>query len=119
MKFKLQMPAILSLLIFILCSSPHLQAATQPVGTLQLEKGIVRIRQNGVDTMHSERGKVLPIFSGDEFQTGPNTFVRIKLDGSGDDIELSSQTFFRLAKASAEGQELSMPTGKASVSQKL
>jgi len=107
------MPAILLLLIFILCSSPDLEASTQPIGTLQLEKGIIRIRQSGVDTMHSEQGKILPVYNGDEFQTGLITFVRIKLNGSGDDIELSSQTFFRLSNISAEGQELSMPVGKA------
>lgn len=112
MKINLQTSGILVLLMLFLCSNPELQAATKSVGTLQLEKGIIRLRRNEADTIHKEAGKVLPVFNGDEFQTGLNTFVRIKLVGSGDDIELSSQTFFRFTNISTAGQELSMPVGK-------
>lgn len=101
---------IVLVLLMVLWSGTMVFAKS--VGTLNLEKGKVRIRSNGIDNTYSMPGKQVQVHSGDEIQTGANTRAVITLSARGDHVELFSTTFFRLTNVSAVKQELSMPTGK-------
>ncbi len=103
------------LLTMLLLLWPAMVLFAAPAGTLFLEKGKVRIKRNQIHTTYTEVGSQIQVHSGDQIQTGADTRAIIKLTEKGDDIELSSSTFFSLTEISEKKQEVFMPVGKAKI----
>ncbi|MCP4755123.1 MAG: FecR domain-containing protein [Proteobacteria bacterium] len=98
------------LVVFLLID---IEVSAAPVGTLTLEKGIVKVRRNLVDAIYREPGKQVPVHNRDEIQTGTNTRVRIDLTDKEENIVLSSHTFFTISAVDKEKSEVFLPVGKA------
>lgn len=81
------------------------------VGSLTLKKGVVRIRRNLIDTLHSQAGKKISIQERDEIQAGANTRGVIDITAKGDQIELYPNTFLTIDEIS-EKSRFSLPVGK-------
>jgi len=80
---------------------------------LELIKGQVKIRSKGLDLVHRQKGKRIPVFNGDQVQTGPNSEVKIYLEEQGDTIELQSFSFFKVAVGEDNVDKMVLPVGKA------
>lgn len=82
------------------------------VGTLSLEKGMVRLRRLSKDTIYRKPGLKITVNNKDEIQTGNNTRVKIILDNQVGDIELFSQTFFIITAVTKDASDFTMLVGK-------
>jgi len=102
---------LLILLLFLLSGSPVFSATE--VGTMVLKKGMVKLRRAGADTIHREVGKKISLSNLDEIQTGALSQVTIHLTAKGDNIELFSQSFFKIDKVDKDTSGVSMSIGKA------
>lgn len=105
---------LLILLLFLLSGSPVFSATE--VGTMVLKKGMVKLRRAGADTIHREVGKKISLSNLDEIQTGALSQVTIHLTAKGDNIELFSQSFFKIDKVDKDTSGVSMSIGKAKFS---
>ncbi|MFH2131932.1 MAG: FecR family protein [bacterium] len=85
----------------------------EPVGTLTMEKGTLKLRRNKMDTIYTEPALSIPVENGDEIQTGFDTRANIRMTDPSDTIELFPNTFFNVSGVSREQSELFMPAGKA------
>ncbi|MBU2643832.1 FecR domain-containing protein [bacterium] len=103
---------ILATVISLFCQ-PFTLAQTSSVGTMTLHKGIVKLRRNLVDTIYQKTGEQIPVRNLDEIQTGKDSSVTIKLDAKDDELELYSQSFFKIDNVTPESSQLSMTIGKA------
>ena len=83
------------------------------IGHLTLEKGVVKLRRQNVETVIQERGVQIPLDEKDALQTGSGTEVKVHLSAKKDDIILASNTRFLLTSIKEAVSEVSMPTGKA------
>ena len=103
---------VLTVIIFVLCQSVALAQALT-VGNMMLNKGIVKVRRAQVDTLYKTAGKQIPVHNLDEIQTGKDSSVTIKLNFKSDELELYSQSFFKIDNVTAQSSQLSMSIGKA------
>jgi len=101
---------ILCLSVAMLCS---LVLSAEPVGTLTMETGILKLRRNKIDTIYRDAGLAVAVENGDEIQTGFKTRATIEMKGRGEAIQLYANTFFTVDGITEEKTELSMPAGKA------
>jgi len=101
------------LFAFFLLIFPSLQIWAAPVGELSLEKGLVKVRRNNIDTVYRDPGQTVFVENKDEIQTGFNSKVIIKLTGKDEAIELYSASFFVVTAVDQEQSEVFLPTGKA------
>jgi len=99
--------------VFILFSHGTSLAQNVSVGTMTLDKGIVKVRRALVDKIYRKVGDKIPIHNLDEIQTGKYSSVTIKLDAKGDKLELYSQSFFKIDNVTRESSQISMSIGKA------
>ncbi len=99
--------------VFILFSHGTSLAQNVSVGTLTLDKGIVKVRRALVDKIYRRVGEKIPINNLDEIQTGKYSSVTIELDAKGDKLELFSQSFFKIDDVTRESSQISMSIGKA------
>ncbi len=100
------------ILLFFLFNSLPVYAASM-VGSMVLEKGIVKLRRAKTDRIFKKPGQKISVAGLDEIQTGKGSKVIITLDGQGDQIELLSQTFFKIDTAGKKDSQMSMSIGKA------
>lgn len=84
-----------------------------PVGTLSLEKGNLKLRRNHVDTIYKAPAANIPVQNHDELQTSRDTRAKLDLTAKSDRIELFSSTFFVISAVEPEKSEFKMPLGKA------
>ncbi|MCP4751427.1 MAG: FecR domain-containing protein [Proteobacteria bacterium] len=98
-------------IVSLLCTLPLLETAR--ANTLLLVKGQVKVRRAGVDTIYRKKGEIVPIFNRDSIQTGRDTHVKIHIKEKGDEIELFSLSFFKVATLDKDADKMSMPIGKA------
>ena len=103
---------ILTAIFFLLFQTVALAQATT-VGTLTLNKGIVKLRRAHIDTLYKTAGEKIPVNNLDEIQTGNDSSVTIKLNFKSDELELYSQSFFKIDNVTAQSSQLSMSIGKA------
>ena len=103
---------IISLIILFSLIMP-IYAFAEPVGTLLLEKGIVKLRRDNKDKIIKVIGTKVEIFSKDSLQTGKDSLVKIVFTGKDDAIKLFSQTFFLVESISKEKTETRLNTGSA------
>jgi hypothetical protein len=103
---------VLTAIILVLCQAVAL-AQTSAVGNMTLNKGIVKVRRAQVDMLYKTAGKQIPVRNLDEIQTGKDSSVSIKLNFKSDELELYSQSFFKIDNVSAQSSLLSMSIGKA------
>jgi FecR protein len=99
--------------VFILFSHGTSLAQNVSVGTLTLDKGIVKVRRALVDKIYRKVGEKIPVHNLDEIQTGKYSSVTIRLDAKGDKLELYSQSFFKIDNVTRESSQISMSIGKA------
>ncbi len=99
--------------IFILLFQGVALAQASTVGNMTLKKGIVKLRRARVDTLYKKAGEKIPVHNLDEIQTGNNSSVTIKLNFKSDELELYSQSFFKIDNVTAQSSQLSMSIGKA------
>lgn len=85
----------------------------EAVGKLTLEKGILKLRRNAVDTVYREQGTVVEVQNGDEIQTAANSLAKIRLSQNGDDIDIFSNSLFVVSNVDLETSDVSMPVGKS------
>lgn len=85
----------------------------EPVGTLTMEAGTLKLRRNKIDTIYRDPGLSIPVENGDEIQTGFKTRATIEMKGQSETIQLYANTFFTVDGISEEKTDLSMPAGKA------
>lgn len=103
---------ILLMLLTFLFSGSSVFSATD-IGTMVLKKGMVKLRRVGVDTIFKEVGKSISLSSLDEIQTGAESQVTIQLTAKGDNIELFSQSYFKIDSVDKKSSSVSMSIGKA------
>jgi hypothetical protein len=101
------------LVVFVLLALPVSNIWAASVGDLLLEKGLVKVRRNNVDTIYRDQGQTVSVQNLDEIQTGFDTRVTIRLTGKDEAIELFSKSFFVVSNVNAEQSSVYMPTGKA------
>jgi hypothetical protein len=101
------------LVVFVLLALPVSNIWAASVGDLLLEKGLVKVRRNNVDTIYRDQGQTVSVQNLDEIQTGFDTRVTIRLTGKDEAIELYSKSFFVVSNVNAEQSSVYMPTGKA------
>lgn len=108
---RYQIP-IMTVIVVLLC---HVNALAQSttVGIMTLNKGAVKLRRTQIDTLFQKAGEKIPVRNLDEIQTGKNSSVTIKLDAKSDELELYSQSFFKIDSVTPESSLLSMSIGKA------
>jgi hypothetical protein len=70
---------LLIVLLSLLIAAPHHLTAAEPAGTMVLNKGAVKIRRTGIDTLFQQTGQQIPVFDLDEIQTGNDANVTITL----------------------------------------
>ena len=99
--------------MFVLLALPVSNIWAASVGELLLEKGLVKVRRNNVDTIYRDQGQTVTVQNMDEIQTGFDTRVTIQLTGKDEAIELFSKSFFVVSNVNAEQSSVYMPTGKA------
>ena len=87
-----------------------LQAQT---GLLLLEKGSVKVIGPERTRLLRKPGAKIVLQANDRVQTGKDTFVKIKIKGKPEIIELSSRSFFRMGKITRQTSSISLLTGKA------
>jgi len=87
--------------------------AGESVGTLILEKGMIKLRRISTDNFYQEAGTQIQVQELDEIQTGPNTSVIINLTKKEDKIIISSNSFLTLKDVTPEESTIEMPIGKA------
>ena len=63
--------------LVLLLFMPFSMLMADSVGTLEMKRGVVKIRRNQVDTFYREIGVKVPVNNGDVIQTGNNTRVII------------------------------------------
>ena len=102
------------LLLIGLLISFSVYAAT-PVGNLIIAKGKIKLRRNNADLIMDKINTKIEVFNLDEIQTGDKTSVLIDLANKSDQIELFSQSFFKIENVSAEETITSMSIGKAKI----
>ncbi len=85
----------------------------EPVGTLTMDSGTLKVRRNRMDTIYSDPGLRIPVENGDEIQTSFKTRARIQMTQQADTIELFPNTFFIVTGVTPETTDLSLPAGKA------
>lgn len=85
----------------------------QGVGQLTIEKGVVKVRRNAIDTVYRNQESGIEVRNGDEIQTAGNSRATIRLSAQGDDIQLFSSSLFVVSNISPETSEVSMPIGKS------
>ncbi len=108
---KLQI-SLLATILFLFCHT-GLQAQTSTVGTMTINKGIVKLRRNLIDNIYKTAGEKIPVNNRDEIQTGKDSNVTITLKARDDKLELFSQSFFKIDQVTSESSQLSMSIGKA------
>ena len=101
---------IFSLVILYLSTGVVLAEA---VGKLTLEKGILKVRTNGVDTVYREQGSGIEVHNGSEIQMAGSSFAKLQLYQNNDEIEIFSNTLFIVSSISQETSEVSIPVGKS------
>ncbi|MBT7892147.1 MAG: hypothetical protein HN580_24235, partial [Deltaproteobacteria bacterium] len=104
--------SVLTAIIIMLCQSIALAQAVT-VGNMILNKGGVKLRRNQIDTLYQTAGEIIPVRNLDEIQTGKDSSVTIKLNAKSDELELYSQSFFKIDNVTAQSSQLSMSIGKA------
>ena len=83
-----------------------------PVGSLVVEKGIVKLRSNFKDRVIRPGPDEIPVNAGDEIQTGPDTRVKVFLSQKKESVELFSNTFFNISGVTDQKSEVYLPIGK-------
>lgn len=84
-----------------------------PVGTLSLEKGSLKLRRNHIDTIYKAPATNISVENRDELQTSMDTRAKLDLTVKSDKVELFSNTFFVVSAVEPERTEFKMPLGKA------
>lgn len=108
---KLKIPILVAFLV--LFCQPVLLAESKTVGIMTLNKGVVKLRRNLVDSVYRKVGETVPVSNLDEIQTGKDSNVTIELKAKDDKLELYSQSFFKIDQVTPESSSLSMSIGKA------
>jgi len=88
-------------------------SAQADVGTMTLNKGVVKLRRAKIDTLYQTVGQQIPVQNLDEIQTGKDSNVTIDLKAQTDKLELYSQSFFKIDQVTGESSQVSMSIGKA------
>ena len=83
-----------------------------PVGSLVVEKGIVKLRSNFKDRVIRPGPDEIPVNTGDEIQTGSDTRVKVFLSQKKESVELFSNTFFNISGVTDQKSEVYLPIGK-------
>ncbi|MBT4288534.1 MAG: hypothetical protein HOD92_14495 [Deltaproteobacteria bacterium] len=84
----------------------------ESVGTLTVNKGIVKIQRNLMHTVHQELGVEISIHEGDEIQTGHNSRAFILYQKKGGETEIYSSTIFIIKEIGEETDFFTLPIGK-------
>ena len=98
--------------LILLLVIPLFSLVADSVGTLELTKGIVKIRRNGVDTIYRDTGAKFPVHEGDEIQTGDSSRVIIRYDKKGTQTSLYSKTFFIIEEVGEQTDRFFLSIGK-------
>ncbi len=101
------------LILFAFLLNGNTAHSASDVGMLVLEKGILKLRRAGVDTIYRDIGQKIPLLNLDEVQTGKDSKATIRLTDKNDSVELLSQSFFKIDSVDKEESSLSMSIGKA------
>ena len=109
----LRMKKTILLVVFVLSALPVSNMWAASIGELLLEKGLVKVRRNNIDTVYRDQGQTIPVQNQDEIQTGIETRVTIQLTGKDESVELFSKSFFVVSKVDSEQSSVFLPTGKA------
>lgn len=89
--------------------------AATPVGNLVISKGKIKLRRDNTDLIINKLNVPVDVFNLDEIQTGDKTKVSINLTSKSDQIELFSQSFFKIENVSEDETLTSMSIGKAKI----
>jgi FecR-like protein len=87
-------------------------AYAEPVGSLSVMKGAVRIRHLSLDNVYRDTEVTIPVHNGDIIHTGFSSRARIHFDKNGDDLEVYEKTFLTIDDVGGESDKLYMPWGK-------
>lgn len=109
---KQRLPVLISIFL-IWVSQAGLMAQSGAVGTMTLNRGVVKVRRALVDQLYRTTGQEIPVMNLDEIQTGKDSNVTIDLKAREDKLELYSQSFFKIDDVSEESSQVSMSIGKA------
>ncbi|HJO58438.1 MAG TPA: FecR family protein, partial [Nitrospinaceae bacterium] len=82
-------------------------------GLLLLEKGSAKVIGPERTRLLRKPGAKIVLQAKDRVQTGKDTFVKIRIKGKPEIIELSSRSFFRMGKITRQTSSISLLTGKA------
>jgi FecR-like protein len=86
--------------------------SAEPVGSLSILKGAVRIRHLSLDNVYRDTEVTIPVHNGDIIHTGFSSRAKIHFDKNGDNLEVYEKTFLTIDDVGGESDKLYMPKGK-------
>ena len=86
----------LILLLFFLAMAVAAAHAQQPVGELELKKGVVKILREGRSLFFRQPKVRTPVFAGDELHSGRDTRAQIYFRDGRDTILLYARSLFKI-----------------------
>ena len=109
------MPAAkrLILLLFLLAMTVAAAHAQQPVGELELKKGVVKILREGRSLFFRQPKVRTPVFAGDELHSARNTRATIYFRDGRDTISLYAKSLFKIEEVSERRSFFGLSIGKA------
>lgn len=87
--------------------------AQNPVGELELKKGVVKVRRGDRDLYFRKVDVRTPLFAGDELHSGKDTSAEIFLRNGDERIRLYSRSLFKIQEVSERRSFFGMSIGKA------
>ena len=87
--------------------------AQDPVGELELIKGVVKVRRGDRDLYFRKLEERTPIFTGDELHSGRDTRANLLFRDSREKIQLYSRSLFKVEEVSERRSFFGMSIGKA------
>lgn len=104
-----------ALFLFLLVFS---QVGFASDGVLILEKGRLKVIQQGVESIHRFQGTKIPVYAGDEIHTDADTQATLSMRNNTEKMQIYSNTFFKVEKMEPRRSFLSLWIGKAKFSVK-
>ena len=87
--------------------------AQNPVGEMELEKGVVKVRRADRDLYFRKLKERTPVFAGDELHSGSDTRAKIFFRDGRDTISLYSRSLFKIEEVSERRSFFGISIGKA------
>lgn len=101
--------ALLMLFVAIGLSAAYAQ---DPVGEMELVKGVVKVRRGERDLYFRKVDERTPIFAGDELHSGKNTRANLLFRNGDDTIQLYARSLFKVEEVSERRSLFGLSIGK-------